>query len=213
MTKEKDFPAAKECFYMVIVAIILMLSFMVYVAQGQTKIPGPVYLVSDSALKLLTVKSYEIKDFTIKPNTDHLYLIETDTTNDVEFNAQITIWPKYRVLKLDDTMGSGWSQGVGHSFSNVKDRVYTLNFTGAKIQCFGDVYYSYGKVAISIDNGPETIVNLYKDVPIREYNVKFFERNVPYGSHIIKMRIVGEVNPKGYIGYGSFDYAMVKILN
>ena len=67
-------------------------------------------------------------------------------------------------------VGSGWVHGISSSdpylnqtvsFSNLANNFVTLTFTGSRIEFYAAKASHHGIVSVSIDNGPETNIDLY----------------------------------------------------
>lgn len=114
-------------------------------------------------------------------------------------------------------VGSGWVHGVSSSdpyfnrtvsFSNIANNYLTLSFTGNRIEFFSSKASHHGIVAISIDNGPETNVDLY--APSRQNFVMAYNSGIlSQGNHILKVRVTGTGNSAGTGNYAIVDYVKV----
>lgn len=78
------------------------------------------------------------------------------------------------------------------SFSGVANSSLVTKFTGTKIVWIGEKDKHLGKVAVSIDNGPETIVDQYNATNLKQQAL--FTKEVTAGLHTIKLRLTGEKN-------------------
>jgi hypothetical protein len=80
-----------------------------------------------------------------------------------------------------------------NSYSCTPDDYYQVRFTGIQIAIYASKAPNHGKVAISIDNGPETIVDLYYPVKVHQTNY-YTSQMLEYGEHILKVRVTGTKN-------------------
>jgi hypothetical protein len=116
-----------------------------------------------------------------------------------------------------DYVGSGWVHGVSSSdpylnqtvsFSNASNNFVTLSFTGSRIEFYSAKASHHGVVAISIDNGPETNVDLY--AASRQNFVMAYNSGVlSDGNHILKIRVMGSRNAASTGAYAIIDYVKV----
>jgi hypothetical protein len=114
-------------------------------------------------------------------------------------------------------VGSGWVHGVSSSdpyfnqtvsFSNVANNYLTLSFTGNRIEFYSSKASHHGIVAISIDNGPETNVDLY--AATRQNFVMAYNSGIlTQGNHVLKVRVTGTGNAAGNGKYAIVDYVKV----
>lgn len=77
----------------------------------------------------------------------------------------------------------------------------TLTFTGTGIDYYAAKWYNRGIAAVSIDGGPEELVDLYApgvvgDTSTVSYQqLVFSKRDLPLGTHTIRVRFTGTFNP------------------
>lgn len=105
------------------------------------------------------------------------------TRNDDKFSYDNTAnWP------------SGWQTGA-HSndnhWSSVANAYYQVPFTGTQVKLFGGKAPSHGIAAVSVDGGPETLVDTY--AAARADGVPLWSSPVlSAGSHTLKVRATGQ---------------------
>lgn len=93
------------------------------------------------------------------------------------------------------------------SYSNQTGDYAIINFVGSTVFYRAARAPHHGIVAVSIDNGPETNVDLYS--PTRENDAQIWLANVPYGNHTVKIRVTGTKNPASSNRYGIIDYVSI----
>jgi len=112
--------------------------------------------------------------------------------------------------------GSGWTHGTTTqhsyyqntvSYSNVTSNSATVSFSGSKVEMITAKDTHHGIVAVSVDNGPETLVDLYSAT--RQENVSVYNKVLTEGSHTIKMRVTGTKNQASSGLYAVLDYLKV----
>jgi hypothetical protein len=94
------------------------------------------------------------------------------------------------------------------SFSNVTNNTVTLAFVGNKIEWYNEKLSTHGVAAVSIDNGPEVIIDLYSATPARQLLV-FASQTLIQGSHTFKIRVTGTKNPASTGTYVVHDFLKV----
>lgn len=110
--------------------------------------------------------------------------------------------PPYEGFKVwHNTTGTGqdqiayagtWSSSSNDHWSNQANATYEVKFTGRQAKIFGPKDPGHGIMAVSIDGGPETMVDLYS--PSRKDCVLFTTALLPLGQHSIKVRVTGTKN-------------------
>jgi len=99
--------------------------------------------------------------------------------------------------------GSGTQAGAYQNdlrWSNVPNAYYQVSFTGTQVRLFGPRADLHGIAAVSIDGGPETLVDTY--AAVRADNVLLWNSPVlAAGSHTLKVRVTGTNNPKSSNSY------------
>lgn len=114
-------------------------------------------------------------------------------------------------------IGSGWTHGVSTgdpyfnktlSFSNVANNSATVSFSGNKVELYSAKASHHGIVAVSIDNGPETMVDLYSSTR-QNFVLVYGSAVLSQGTHTIKMRVTGKKNSAATGAYTILDYMKV----
>jgi methyl-accepting chemotaxis protein len=81
----------------------------------------------------------------------------------------------------------------GDAYCGMPGDVATVRFVGTRIRYYGAPEATRGMVAISIDGGPETIVDQYG---VSRDKMMFWQSDVlPAGQHTMRARVTGEQNP------------------
>lgn len=88
-----------------------------------------------------------------------------------------------------DVYGSGTYQGT-NSYSNTANTSVTLSFSGTQISYYAVRDSGHGIAAVSIDNGPETSVDLYAASRAGNQLV-WTSPTLAQGSHTFKIRVTG----------------------
>jgi uncharacterized protein YjdB len=112
--------------------------------------------------------------------------------------------------------GSGWvhaaTQPTFHdntlSFSNVTNASMTISFVGSKIEWYTEKMNHHGIVAVSIDNGTETNIDLYAAAAVQQQLVYTSPAMTP-GSHTFKIRATGTKNAASTGFYAIHDFVRV----
>lgn len=105
----------------------------------------------------------------------------------------------------------GWTFTKGQ-LSNVAHHNNTLSiletdgwveygFTGHKIEWYAEQFESYGIAGVSIDKGPETMVDLYRSTNINNSVVMFTADSLDNNAnHVIRVRYTAQRNPNANSG-------------
>ncbi|MGC4821463.1 family 20 glycosylhydrolase [Micromonospora sp. DT63] len=110
----------------------------------------------------------------------------------------------------DNTVGTGdnqfsysgtWSYGAGGTqqfqrddhYSSTLDSAYQVRFTGNKIKLFVARAPNHGRAGVSIDGGPETVVDLYSPTRV-DQSMVFTSGPLAQGSHVLKVRVLNSKN-------------------
>jgi mannan endo-1,4-beta-mannosidase len=94
-------------------------------------------------------------------------------------------------------------QGDDH-YSNTANDSAVLNFKGTQVKLYGGEASQYGKVAVSIDGGAETTVDLY--AATRSDQVAFYTSpTLTNGTHTVKIRVTGTKNASATDSVVSLD--------
>ena len=103
-------------------------------------------------------------------------------------------------------VGSGWGHG-SDSYNQTVDAYYQVKFNGTQIKFFGGKDPRHGIVAVSIDGGPETEVDLYADT--RKSQFYYISPTLLLGEHTVKVRVTGKKNPAAGGGFVAVEYAEI----
>jgi lysophospholipase L1-like esterase len=111
------------------------------------------------------------------------YLANVSTLNDTQFTYDSTgNWP------------SGWQSGAyqnDNHWSNMTGAFYQVPFSGTQVKLYGAKAAWHGIAAVSIDNGPETMVDTYSAT--RADNVLLWSSPaLTAGNHTLKVRVTGQ---------------------
>ncbi|MBB6672524.1 hypothetical protein [Cohnella nanjingensis] len=115
------------------------------------------------------------------------------------------------VVVNDGTVGTGTNQfnysgnwhagtqisayGEDEHWSSEPGAYYTMIFAGQGFQLYGSRGSFFGIAAISVDGGPETMVDLYSGSYYRKDNVLLYTSpTLPSGNHTLKVRVTGTAN-------------------
>lgn len=93
--------------------------------------------------------------------------------------------------------------GDNHS-STTRDAYYSVRFNGTQIKLYGATSPKHGIAAVSIDNGPETYVDLYSAKRVDNALV-FSSPLLNPGEHTLKVRVTGNKNTKSIGTYVTAD--------
>jgi len=101
------------------------------------------------------------------------------------------------------TWGSGSQAGAYQNdlhWSNTPNAYYQVLFTGTQVRLYGPRASLHGIAAVSIDGGPETLIDTY--AAVRADGVLLWNSPVlAAGSHTLKVRVTGTNNPKSSNSY------------
>jgi galactosylceramidase len=94
------------------------------------------------------------------------------------------------------TWSSGSQSGAynsDNSWTSVAGNGYTVSFQGIQARIYAPVAPNHGIFAVSIDGGPESMVDLY--APTRaDQTLVYTSPTLPDGTHILKVRVTGTKN-------------------
>ena len=93
------------------------------------------------------------------------------------------------------------------SFSNTTSNTVTLQFAGNKVELYTAKASHHGIAAVSIDGGPETLVDLYSAT--RQNYVSVYNSSLVDGTHTIKIRVTGTKNSASTGTYVILDFIKV----
>lgn len=88
--------------------------------------------------------------------------------------------------------GAGFYQGDNY-WSNTKDASLTFRFTGTSVKYYTSKERNLGYAAFSIDDGEETVVDLYSESSLYQQCV-YEADGLAYGTHTLKVLVTGEKN-------------------
>jgi methyl-accepting chemotaxis protein len=92
----------------------------------------------------------------------------------------------------------------GDAYCGMPGDVATLRFVGTRIRYYGSPESNRGMIAISIDGGPETIVDQYG---VTRDKKMFWQSDVlPTGQHTMRARVTGEQNPDSRYIWVTLEY-------
>jgi hypothetical protein len=96
-----------------------------------------------------------------------------------------------------NTNPTAYQQDV--TFSMGTDDYYQVRFNGTKVQLYSEIQPVAGIMGVSIDGGPETMVDAYSPADIGNVLV-YTSPELAAGPHTLKVRVTGTKNPDG-VGY------------
>lgn len=190
---------------------------------------GDIKIVINLKEKVITVNGREVKpNILIKSKNKNKsialfkFIAEVlGRKTDTDYDDYVAIIDDEDIISINDnTIGTGLNQfeysgewaysrqtgayeGDNH-WSNKKNSFYQIRFTGTQIKVYGSRASSYGIAAVSIDGGPEKMVDLYS--ARRVDNVLLYQSSdLPNGQHIIKVRLTGTKNKKSTNYYVAAD--------
>ncbi len=73
------------------------------------------------------------------------------------------------------------------------DAAYTIRFPGTQLRLYCATAPNLGIAAISVDNGPETLVDLYAEKRV-DQSLIFTTPILPLGNHLVTVRVTGDKN-------------------
>ncbi|UKS24104.1 glycoside hydrolase N-terminal domain-containing protein [Paenibacillus sp. HWE-109] len=103
---------------------------------------------------------------------------------------------------------SGAYSGDNH-YSNVADAYVLLRFTGSKVKLYGAKNNNQGIAAISIDDGPESLVDTY--APSRsDQHLLFESKDLANQEHVLRIRVTGQKSASANNTFVSIDRADIQ---
>lgn len=198
---------------------LIALLFFFYALASQGQAPCPPRLVSEDSLSLVTGGPSVTKNVSIIKGSDYkLILLEVPSGHEgydviISFKPKVTVDPT--PVYLDNlanltvnsqlvntyTTAAQWIAGTpaGHygntvQFSSATNSTLVTKFTGTQIQWIHEQDKHLGIAAISIDNGPETLVDVYNTTNLKQQS-KYTSPVLTRGLHTIKLRVTGTKNP------------------
>lgn len=101
-----------------------------------------------------------------------------------------------------------WMEGTEHWVRAGDTPNMTFRFTGVQAELFGNTDPAHGTYAISVDDGPETIVDAYSAT--RQYQQLLFSTGIlDSGTHTVVLRVTGDKNPSASRAGAQIDFARV----
>lgn len=100
-----------------------------------------------------------------------------------------------------------WSSSSNDHWSNQVNAFYEVKFTGRQAKIFGPKDPNHGIMAVSIDDGSETIVDTY--APVRKDTVLYSTGLLDNGQHTIKVRVTGTKNQNSGNSYVDVKYVEI----
>lgn len=193
--------------------LILLLWFVGTIAFGQD-----LYKLVYDSMELTTLGPGVTKSTSIRKGQDYkILLLEVPSGHD-GYDIVISAKPKVIapiVIMIDNNPNEAvngqlvntyvpgsptWTHTnvTGHhnntiSFSSAVNATLTTKFTGTKIEWVTERRFNHGIVAISIDNGPEAMVDQYAATESKQ-QVLFTSPTLTAGIHTIKLRVTGNKN-------------------
>jgi uncharacterized protein YjdB len=202
---------------------------------GATQAMGAIVMPANATNKNVTWSSSNPAVATINNNGTITALAQgvstiTVTTADGAKTAtsSLTVKLQQNFVELDDATigtsinqfkytGTAWTNASNTgdnyfnrtcSHSNTTNHYTTLSFTGNKVEFFSSKASHHGIAAVSIDEGPETMVDLYAATR-QDYVMAFSSGTLSEGTHSIKIRVTGGRNSSSSGSYVVIDYLKV----
>jgi hypothetical protein len=94
------------------------------------------------------------------------------------------------------------------SYTFAVNATVVVSFTGKKVELYSEKRVNHGIAAVSIDNGPEVMIDQYANDQTNNTQ-KLFEQSLTPGNHTIKLRMTGTKNPAASEANIMFDYIRV----
>jgi methyl-accepting chemotaxis protein len=150
--------------------------------------------------------------------------VEIERTDDTIDVAAGTVKENGVTTVQNYVMGSGLNQWDyqgkwGHATANVEANgtnshssmpgdTATMRFVGTRIRFFGVAAPNHGMAAVSLDGGPETVIDQYAEERI--HGILNWESPVlAHGEHTLRLRILGESNPRSRYVWVNVDRAEI----
>lgn len=101
-----------------------------------------------------------------------------------------------------------WMEGTEHWVRAGDTPSMTFRFTGVQAELLGNTDPAHGTYAVSVDGGPETVVDAYSAT--RQYQQLLFSTGIlDPGAHTIVLRVTGQKNPAASRAGAQIDFARV----
>ena len=118
-------------------------------------------------------------------------------------------------LNQHNYIGPGWVHGASTptfynntlSYSPVAGAYVTLTFVGNKVEWYTEKKKTHGIVAVSIDGGAETMIDLYSST--EQHILVYTSPTLTQGTHTFKIRATGTKNAASTNYYLIHDYLLV----
>jgi uncharacterized protein YjdB len=143
-------------------------------------------------------------------------------------SSTVTVKPLQNYVELDDATigsntnqfkytGTAWTNATNTgdnyfnrtcSHSNTTNHYATLTFTGNKVEFFSSKASHHGIASVTIDDGPETMIDLYA-ASRQDFVMAFTSGTLSEGTHTIKVRVTGGRNSSSSGSYVVIDYLKV----
>jgi uncharacterized protein YjdB len=162
----------------------------------------------------------------VAPGTSTITVTTTDGGKTA--TSSVTVKLQQNFIELDDATigtrtnqfkytGAAWTNASNTgdnyfnktcSHSNTTNHYTTLSFTGNKVEFYSSKASHHGIAAVSIDEGPETMVDLYS-ASRQDFVMAFSSGTLAEGTHSIKIRVTGGRNSSSSGSYVIVDYLKV----
>ncbi|WP_162463317.1 CBM35 domain-containing protein [Paenibacillus psychroresistens] len=93
-------------------------------------------------------------------------------------------------------------------YDNAADDYYQIRFTGSQVKVYGEKNASFGIIAVSVDGGPETLVDLYSSTRVVN-TLLYASSTLTNSSHIVKVRVTGTKNASSNNTYTTADRVVI----
>lgn len=101
------------------------------------------------------------------------------------------------------------SGGQSDSYCSIADSIATVRFSGTKARFYGVCDAHHGMLGISVDDGPESIVDEY--APSRSHGALLWESGpISVGTHVLRIRVLGRKSPASRYFWGTIDRVEVE---
>jgi methyl-accepting chemotaxis protein len=142
-----------------------------------------------------------LRDFRFVPVETVAQVIETDTgivTRDGVTSVQnFVVGTGLNQFDYQGTWGHATANVEAdgtNSHSSMPGDTATVRFVGTRIRFFGVAASNHGMATISVDGGPESVIDQYAEN--RVHGVLNFEsQSLPRGEHTMRITVLGESNP------------------
>lgn len=142
--------------------------------------------------------------------------------------STVTVKPLQNFIELDDATigtsinqfkytGTAWTNATNTgdnyfnqtcSHSNTTNHYATLTFSGNKVEFYSSKASHHGIASVTIDDGPETMIDLYAATR-QDFAMVFTSGALSEATHTIKIRVTGGRNSSSSGSYVIIDYLKV----